>query len=97
MSGFSTRIVLLDVSGQPYRLRVFAGLQPFDARAPCIPFAQWRLFGPTRLAGATCGSEAAGERILEPGRGIGPASAVLQCRGAGAVRPRTRHHLRKAA
>lgn len=95
MSGFSTRNVLLDVSGQPFRLRVLADLQQFGdpdghAAALGISSAQWSLFGQVwpagqRLAEAMHGFEIAGKRILELGCGIGLASLVLQRRGADVV------------
>lgn len=95
MSGFSTRNVLLDVSGQPYRLRVLTDLQQFGdpdghAAALGISSAQWSLFGQVwpagqRLAEAMHGFDIAGKRILELGCGIGLASLVLQRRGADVV------------
>ncbi|WP_189455161.1 class I SAM-dependent methyltransferase [Cognatilysobacter bugurensis] len=95
MPGFSTRDVLLDVSGQPYRLRVLTDLQQFGdpdghAAALGISSAQWSLFGQVwpagqRLAEAMHGFDFAGKRILELGCGIGLASLVLQRRGADVV------------
>lgn len=95
MTGFSTRNVLLDVSGQPYRLRVLADLQQFgdpDGHAADlgISSAQWSLFGQVwpagqRLAEAMYAFEIDGKRILELGCGIGLASLVLQRRGADVV------------
>lgn len=95
MTDFSTRNVLLDVSGQPFHLRVLTDLQQFGdpdghAAALGISSAQWSLFGQVwpagqRLAEAMRGFDIAGKRILELGCGIGLASLVLQQRGADVV------------
>lgn len=95
MPGFSTRNVLLDVDGRPFRLRVLADLQQFDdpdghAANLGISSAQWSLFGQVwpagrRLAKAMHAFEIDGKRILELGCGIGLASLVLQQRGADVV------------
>lgn len=94
MSGFSTRNVLLDVSGQPYRLRVLADLQQFgdpDGHAANlgVASAQWSLFGQVwparqRLAEAMYAFGIEGKRILEPTCGTGLASLTLR-RGADVV------------
>ena len=95
LPGFLTRQLLLEVGGQPYRLRVLSDRQQFadpDDRAGRlgISSAQWSLFGqlwPSGriLAQAMLAFDIDGKRILELGCGIGLASLVLQRRGASIV------------
>jgi predicted nicotinamide N-methyase len=95
MPGYSTRILDLDVAGDPYRLRVLSDLQQFadpDGRAEQlgISSAQWPLFGQLwpsgqRLAEAVHALDTEGLRVLELGCGIGLASLVLQRRGTDVV------------
>jgi len=95
LPGYTTRSVVLDVCGQPYRLRVLSDLQQFGdpdghAARVGISSAQWSLFGQVwpagqRLAEAMHGIPIEGKRILEIGCGLGLASLVLQSRGADVV------------
>lgn len=92
MTGYSARIIDVDVLGEPFRLRVLSDRQQYadpdgDAERAGISCAQWPLFGQLwpagqRLAEAMQGIDLSGKRILELGCGIGLASLVLQRRGA---------------
>lgn len=92
MTGYSARIIDVDVLGEPFRLRVLSDRQQYadpdgDAERAGISCAQWPLFGQLwpagqRLAEAMQGIDPTGKRILELGCGIGLASLVLQRRGA---------------
>lgn len=95
MPGYTTRNLVLNVGGQPYRLRVLSDIRQFadpdhhSARLG-ISSAQWSLFGQVWPAGrllaqAMSEFDIAGKRILELGCGIGLASLVLQRRGADIV------------
>ena len=95
MPGYTTRNLVLNVGGQPYRLRVLSDIRQFadpdhhSARLG-ISSAQWSLFGQVWPAGrllaqARSEFDIAGKRILELGCGIGLASLVLQRRGADIV------------
>lgn len=95
MSGYSARVIDVDVLGDPFRLRVLSDLQQFadpdgDAERAGISCAQWPLFGQLwpsgqRLAEAMADLDVANARVLELGCGIGLASLVLQRRGATVV------------
>lgn len=95
LTGYSTRILDVDVLGDAWRLRVLGDRQQFSdpdghAERAGISSAQWPLFGQLwpageRLAEAMHGHDVGGKRVLELGCGIGLASLVLQRRGADVV------------
>ncbi len=92
MTGYTARIIDVDVLGAAFRLRVLSDHQQYadpdgDAERLGISSAQWPLFGQLwpagrALAEAMHDMPVAGLRVLELGCGIGLASLVLQHRGA---------------
>ncbi len=92
VEGYETRIVVLNIGGEDYRIRALRDRQQFhdpdgEAERAGISSATWPIFGQlwpggTALAEAASKMDIEGRRVLEFGCGLGLVSLVLQRRGA---------------